>query len=147
MQSSHCEYYCIYLVLPFFDYCSSFWDSYRNGSKSHLDKLNRRAACIILGPPIRAEELKSTLGWTSLQAHRDYLKCVLVFKCLHGMAPLYLHSEFRYAHQVHGYNTSSHDLPRPPGENCYVPKRRSVNLRLSSNAILDNNTCTLFMLP
>ena len=42
---------------------------------------------------IVAVELKSTLGWPSLQARRNYLKCVLVHKCLHGIAPSYLLSE------------------------------------------------------
>ena len=61
-------------------------------SKSYLDKLNRRVTCIIEGGSIRADELKSTFGWPSLEACRDYLKCVLflVYKCLHGMVPLHL---------------------------------------------------------
>ena len=92
------------LVLPLFDY----------GSKAYLDKLNRRAACIIGGRSIGAEELKSTLGWPSLPARRNYLKCVLVHRCLHGIAPSYLLSEFRHAHLFHGYNTRSRDLLRPP---------------------------------
>ena len=50
------------LVLPLFDYCSPVWDSCGVGSKAYLDKLNRRAACIIEGRSIGAEELKSTLG-------------------------------------------------------------------------------------
>ena len=41
-------------------------------------------------------------------------KCVLVHKCLHGIAPSYLLSEFRHAHLFHGYNTRSRDLLRPP---------------------------------
>ena len=102
------------LVLPLFDYCSPVWDSCGVGSKAYLDKLNRRAACIIEGRSIGAEELKSTLGWPSLQARRNYLKCVLVHKCLHGIAPSYLLSEFRHAHLFHGYNTRSRDLLRPP---------------------------------
>ena len=53
-------------------------------------------------------------GWSSLQARRDYLKCAVVYKCLHGMAPLYLLSELRHGHQIHGYNTRSHDLLCPP---------------------------------
>ena len=97
-----------------FDYCSSVLDSCGVGSKSYLDKLNRRAACIIKHQSIRADEVKTTLGWPSPQARRVYLKCVLVYKCLHGVAQLYLLSEFRHAHQVHGYNTRSHDLLRPP---------------------------------
>ena len=63
---------------------------------------------------ISTVELKSTLGWPSLQACRNYLKCVLVHKCLHGIAPSYLLSEFRHAHLFHGYNTKSCDLLRPP---------------------------------
>ena len=98
------------LVLPLFDYCSPIWDSCGIGSKAYLDKLN----CIIEGRSIGAVEIKSTLGWPSLQAHRNYLKCVLVHKCLHGIAPSYLLSEFRHAHLFHGCNTRSRDLLRPP---------------------------------
>ena len=92
------------IVLPLFDYCSPVWDSCGAGSKDYLDKLNRRAACII----------ESTLGWPNLQARRNYLKCLLVHKCLHGIAPSYLLSEFRHAHFFHGYNTRSRDLLRSP---------------------------------
>ena len=60
------------------------------------------------------EELKSTLRWPSLQARRDDLKCVLVHKCLHGIAPSYLRAEFRHAHLFHGDNTGSRYLLRPP---------------------------------
>ena len=62
---------------------------------------------------IGAEELKSTLGWPSLQARRNDLKCVLVHKCLHDIAPSYSLSEFRHAHLFHSYNTRSCDLLRP----------------------------------
>ena len=84
-----------------FDYCSPVWDSCGVGSKAYLDKLNKRAACIIEGRVIGAEELKSTLGWSSVKARRKYLKCVLVHKCIHGIAPSYLLSEFRHAHLFH----------------------------------------------
>ena len=83
-------------------------------SKAYLDKLNRRAACIIEGRSIGAEELKSTLRWPSLQTRRNYLKCVLVHKCLHGIAPSYLLAEFRHAHLFHGDNTGGRYLLRRP---------------------------------
>ena len=107
---------CNTLVLPLFDYCSPVWDSFGVGSKAYLDKLNRRVACtcIIEGRSIRAEELKSTLSWPSLQACRNYLKCILVHKCLHWIAPSYLLTGFRHAHLFYGCNTRSHDLPCPP---------------------------------
>ena len=102
------------IVLPLFDYCWSVWYSCGVGSKAYLDKLNRRAACIIEGRSIEAEELQSTLGWPSLHARRrNYRKCVLVHKYLHSTAPSYLLSEFRNAHLFHGCNTRSRDLLHP----------------------------------
>ena len=80
----------------------------------YLDKLNRRATSIIEGRSIAAEELKSILGWSGLQGRRNYLKCFLVHKCVHGIAPSYLLSEFRHAHLFHGYNTRIRDLLHPP---------------------------------
>ena len=68
------------LVLPLFDYCSPVWDSCGIGSKAYLDKLNRRAACIIEGRSIGAVELKSTLGWPNLQACRNYSGFVFTFR-------------------------------------------------------------------
>lgn len=73
-----------------------------------VDKLNKLAPCE--GQSLRAEEVKSSLGWPSLQGRRDSLKCVLVYKRVHGIASFYLLSEFRHAHQFHGYNTKSRDL-------------------------------------
>ena len=105
---------CNAMVLPLFDYCSLVWDSCGVGSKAYEDKLNRRASCIIERRSIAAEELKSTLDWPSLQASRNYLKCVLAHKCLHGIAPSYLLSEFRHVNLFHGYNTRSRDLLRLP---------------------------------
>ena len=101
------------IVLPLFDYCTSIWDSCGTGSKAYLDKLNCIIACIIEGRSVGAE-LKPTLSWPSLQVHRNYLKCILVYKCLHGLAPVYLLSDFKHAHQIHSFNTRGCDLLRTP---------------------------------
>ena len=69
--------------LPFFNYCLPVWNSCGLGNKAYLTKLSRHATCIIEGRSMGAEELKSTLGWRSLQAHRNYLKCLLLDLCLH----------------------------------------------------------------
>ena len=98
------------LVMPLFDYCRLSATVVGLRAKPiYLDKLNRLAACIIEGRSIGAGELKLTLGWPSQQARRNFLKCVLVHECLHGIAPSYLLSEFRHAHLFHGYNTRSRD--------------------------------------
>ena len=79
----------------------------------HSFKVREESHNLTLAPCIVSGEVE-TLGWPSLQARRNYLKCVLVHKCLHGIAPSYLLSEFRHAHLFHGYNTRSRDLLRPP---------------------------------
>ena len=148
------------IVLPLFDYCSPVWDSCGVGSKAYVDKLNRRAACIIKGLSIGVEELKSTFGWPSRQARRNCIKCVLVHKCLHGIAPSYLLAEFRHAHLFHGDNTGSRYLLRPPfakntkyqgsfritGARTYntLPRiiRQVETLREFKSAILNSNACS-----
>ena len=61
------------MVLPLFDYCAVVWDSCGRGSKSYLDKLNRRAACIIEGSAVKSDELSTIFGWPHLQARRTFL--------------------------------------------------------------------------
>ena len=100
------------MVLPLFDYCAAVWDGCGVGYKGYLDKLNRRAACIIEGRSVAADELFTVFSWPNLQARRDYLKCVLVYKSLRNLAPAYLLTEFKYAHQIHTYNTRHCDLLR-----------------------------------
>ena len=62
--------------------------------------------------PFSAELMKNAN--TNGSANFQLPDCVLVHKCLHGIAPSYLLSEFRHAHLFHGYNTRSRDLLRPP---------------------------------
>ena len=100
--------------LPLFDYCAVFWDSCGQGSKSYLDKLNQRAACIIEDRAVKSDELSTVFGWPHLQAHRNLLKSVLVHKCINGLAPSYLLSEFRHAHQIHSHFTRQRDQLRLP---------------------------------
>ena len=50
------------MVLHLFDYCAAVWDSSGLGCKGYLDKLNRRAACIIEGRSIAADELHTVFS-------------------------------------------------------------------------------------
>ena len=44
LPKSACVTFCNTMVLPLIDYCTVVWDSCDQGSKSYLDKYNRRAA-------------------------------------------------------------------------------------------------------
>lgn len=93
------------LILPVL-YCASVRDSCGVGCKAHLDKLNRRAACIIENAPAKYNNIRTHLAsWPGLQTLREYLKCVLVYKYLNGMAPSHLVTEYKYTYQFHSYKT------------------------------------------
>ena len=49
------------MVLPLFDYSAVVWESCGQCSKSYLDKLNRRAACIIAARTDKSGELSTSL--------------------------------------------------------------------------------------
>ena len=125
------------LILPLFDYCSFVWDSCGLGDKTHSEKLNRRAACIIECRSVPYEDLRNVLGWPSLVARREYLKCILVVKSLHNMAPSYLLSNFKQASQIHTYNTRGCDLLRPP---------RAKTKKYQGSFVI-NGTCAFNALP
>ena len=75
------------MILLVFDYCAVVWDSCSKADREYLDKLHRRAASIIEGYAVSQSLISYTFGWPTLQSRRDYLKCMLVFKSLHGLAP------------------------------------------------------------
>ena len=78
LPKSTCDTLYNTMVLPFFDYCAVVWDSSGQGSKSYLDKLKRRAVCIIEGSAVKSDELSTIFGWPHLQARGNFLESILV---------------------------------------------------------------------
>jgi hypothetical protein len=102
------------MILPLFDYCSAVWDKCGKTNCDFLEKLQRRAASIIEGRRVLQSDVNLTLSWPSLQSRREYQICLQVFKCLHGLAPVYLLHEFNYSREFHAYNTRHKDNLRLP---------------------------------
>ena len=102
------------MILPVFDYCDVVWDSCSKADREYLEKLQGRASSIIEGYTVSQLQISYTFGWPTLQSRRDYLKCMLVFKSLHGLAPAYLLNEFSHARDFHSYNTRHRDFFRLP---------------------------------
>ena len=59
---------------------------------------------------VSQSQISYTVGWPTLQSPRDYLKCMLVFKSLHGLDPAYLLNDISHACDFHSYNTRHRDL-------------------------------------
>ena len=102
------------MKLPVFDYCAVVWYSCSKADREYLDKPHRRAASIIKGYTVSQSQISYTFGWPTLQSRRDYLKCMQVFKCLHGLAPAYLLNEFSHSRDFHSFNTRYRHLLRRP---------------------------------
>ena len=61
----------------------------------------------------------------NIAQRRDFLIRILMFKCLHGLAPNYLSDPLVYTHDIHSYNT------RQAAQNClFVPSGRTTYLEL-----------------
>ena len=102
------------MILPVFDYCAFVWDSCSKADREYLDKLHTRAASITEGYTVSQLQISHLFGWHTLQSCRDYLKCMLVFKSLHGLAAAYLLNEFSHVRDFHSYNMCHRDLLRLP---------------------------------
>ena len=102
------------MILLVIDYCAVIWDSFSKAGRQYLEKLQGRAASIIASYTVSQSQISYTFGWPTLQSRRDYLKCMLVFKSLHGLASAYLLNEFSHARDFRSYNTRHRDFLRLP---------------------------------
>ena len=102
------------MVLPLFDYCCCVWDGCGQENKNYLDRLLKRAVGIIAGRKATDTDIQQTLKWPSLQCHREYHKCIQIYKCINGLAPAYLLDNFLSSEQTHNYNTRNKDVIRLP---------------------------------
>ena len=102
LKAAKCVYNC--LVLPVLCYTDTAWGELSVECKSRLQRLQNRAARIIVRRDSTSEALK-TLGWPNLETIRKRNKSILVFKCLNDLVPQYLSDYFNRNHSFHSYNT------------------------------------------
>ena len=76
------------LIQPHFDYCCEVWDELGKGLSERLQKLQNRAARLIMnlknehGQSILA---RPALGWTSLEERRSLMKAKLMYKTVNQL--------------------------------------------------------------
>ena len=70
--------------------------------------------------------IQQTLKWPSLQCHREYHKCIQIYKCISGLASAYLLDDFHSLEQIHKYNTRKKTLSI-----CLLPKQLNFKHLLS----------------
>ena len=86
------------IVLPHLDYCCVVWANCTKELQQKLQRLHNYGMRIILQVPARSPSSMSRakLRWTTLEQRRALQQLRVVHHCIHGAAPEYLWSLFRW---------------------------------------------------
>ena len=79
-------------ILPMIDYGSNSWGSTSNKNIERVNKLRKRAACIILKADYTApsEDMFQRLEWMPVAKRINYNKAVLTYKAMNNLTPSYI---------------------------------------------------------
>jgi hypothetical protein len=111
------------LVRPHFDYCSEVWNTLGIGLSSRLQKLQNRAARIIMSMKNDTPGLEaiSALGWETLECQRTKSKAIQMYRVLNDLALNALVNLFVRKSDITDYelrgSTTSLQIPFPRTEN------------------------------
>ena len=110
------------LINPHFDYCSEVWDTMGVGLSNRFQKLQNRAARVIMNfsNDIPGPEALNALGWENLVTRRAKTKAKTMYKVLNKLAPSPLEKLFEHKRNITQYNlrgsSTSLQLPQPKTE-------------------------------
>ena len=112
------------IVQSLFDYCLTVWGNCSSKNMNTIQKLQNRAARAVTGIfdySVPSFELLCSLNWTTIDVRFKYFVAILMYKCVKGLAPIYLSDKFQYLTDVHSRTTRnvSNDLlylPKPSTE-------------------------------
>ena len=128
------------LVKPQFDYCSLVWDCCSTSLAEKIQKLQNRAACILLSAPYdsSATDPFRRLHWKNLRNQRLFAKAIMMFKILNGQTPDYLSNKFIFRNDTTSYRLRNSEmrlaLPQPRTD--YVRKSFSYSGAALWNSLL-----------
>ena len=103
------------LIQPHFDYCAPVWDGLSSYLCEKLQKLQNRAARVILQAncELNSSLLLETLKWDQLSIRRRKHKAIMMFKSLNGLALVSLQDLFSERHTDYHLRDSFHKLNLP----------------------------------
>ena len=120
------------LIQSVIDYGLTLWGHTSNSNINKVQKFQNRAARICtqcFDYTISSSELLLDLGWLNIVKRRDFLTCILIFKCMSGEAPNYLCDLFMdlsYIHNVNIRSATERNLYVPFAHSSYYKKALSV---------------------
>ena len=107
------------IIQPTIDYAITVWGHTSAENLSKIQRLQNKAARIICNNfdyiNTRGIDLVKQLKWMNVNERFLYFERLLMFKCIHGMAPDYLTNNIVMDIEVRNVNTRTHDM------NVYIP--------------------------
>ena len=117
------------IVRPYFDYFCEVWDVFGETESKRLQKLQNRAARIILNlnNDVHHTIALHALGWEPLQTERKKAKAKMMYKVLNKTGPKLLTNLFSYKSEKTNYNYHLRDI----SSGVCLPKPRTDNMKNS----------------
>ena len=119
------------LVQPHFHYCNVVWDNCGIGLSEKLQKLQNRAARILMSASYECNvnDLFRALGWPKLKHQRLVSTSIMMYKTVHRMTPEYLRSRFVPRDDITSYRlrNTENKLPLPQPRTHYLKKSFSYS--------------------
>ena len=115
------------IVRPYFDYCCEVWDVFGETQSKRLQKLQNRAARIILNlnNDVHHTIALHALGWEPLQTERKKATAKMMYKVLNKTGPKSLTNLFSYKSETTNYHL------RDISSGLCLPKPRTNNMKNS----------------
>ena len=116
------------LFQPYFDYCCEVWDTLGKGLSEGLQKLQNRAARLIMnlknehGHSVLA---RNSLGWELLEKRRVEMKARIMYKTVNKLAPSRLCDLLQNVNKINDYNL------RGSSTRVYIPMPKTEFLKQS----------------
>ena len=120
------------LIQSHLDYCCEVWDVIGKTLRDHLQKLQNRAARIIMTFKNESGQsllTRNSLGWITLEERRAQMKARLVYQLINKLAPQRLSNFFQNSNTMYDY-----DLRGSSTRLC-LPKPRTGRLKKVSVTI------------
>jgi hypothetical protein len=85
------------LVIPLITYCAVVWMTCGSKMQTKIQRLHNRAAKLVLGKGkfTSSSEALSLLSWHPIKHQWELQSAIMMYKCMHNIAPLYLSSKFQ----------------------------------------------------
>ena len=94
-------------MLLHFDYCSAAWSNRYQYQTTQLLKVKKRAARLIMNLSYETPSIQlfKSLKWMTVEERFEFNRVLMIYKCLHNLAPSYLSAELVNPCQIHEHFT------------------------------------------